>query len=461
MKLTNSQEEALSKFRNFLNTKERVFSLIGYAGTGKTWLTNRLLYEVEKSFCSKSSIAICAFTNQALSQIEEKTEHQYDSFTIHQILGLKPSMDLDDFDVDNILFSVGKDSPIRDYKFIAVDEGSMVGNNLYSLLLTKLVTGAKIMFVGDGEQLKPVKSSNSSVLSNKVGAELKEIVRTSSNSILELSDFIRNYKGRDIRAENFNRFKSEDITIIDEEEFRNSTLLKDTDKIVVYMNDKVDLWNRRAKSIKNPITDEWEDYCRSKGLKPYTVTEGDSIVFYKDLTTLYDSKHKGNVQTPIGFIRSSTGEKLKNGQSFTCRGYTEDLDNIILEDNKTNDIMIIPNKVLNEKNTNYFKTEYIKYLNRARKAAFDKKKFWLEFFDFDNQYITSSNITINNPDTRRPEIRGKTFDLGYAMTAHKLQGATCDVVAVDLKNLFLSKQEVKNLLYVAVTRAAKKLIILT
>ncbi len=145
--------------------------LCGYAGTGKTFTTAEL---VSRLTDAGKRVVVATPTHKARSQVERALSacgaHGFEAVTIHRLLGLKQVRDKttgkETFAPDpggkNMLTTktewdketcqVVSVSPID---VIIVDETSMVGSELYDLLLSQ-AEKRPIVFVGDDRQLLPV-----------------------------------------------------------------------------------------------------------------------------------------------------------------------------------------------------------------------------------------------------------------------------------------------------------------
>lgn len=126
---------------------ENSFSVItGGPGTGKTTVLKSILAVYEKLHPGKE-ILLAAPTGRAARRMAESTGFPYAS-TLHSALGLTS----EDMDYD--------ESTIVSADFVIVDESSMVDMQLAYYLMNSLGTGAKLLFVGDANQLPSVGAGN-------------------------------------------------------------------------------------------------------------------------------------------------------------------------------------------------------------------------------------------------------------------------------------------------------------
>ena len=138
-KLGDKQKEAVKKF---ISTKDAIFILAGYAGSGKT-TTSRLILDTYASKIGKENIVACALSGNAANRIKNVTG--YKAYTIHSLLGYTRKG-----------FTFNKDNPLP-YKLIVLDESSMVDLNLFTVLLDAIdFEKSKLFLIGDNAQLPPV-----------------------------------------------------------------------------------------------------------------------------------------------------------------------------------------------------------------------------------------------------------------------------------------------------------------
>lgn len=207
IQLTQSQNNAVAAFREFLEGDEQVFMLKGAAGTGKTTLVSEFLRILD---AAKREYRLMAPTGRAAYIIGSKTGNP--AFTIHRsIYGLSKlkstSQNKEDEDDGGLHLRFGlrgnNDSLTSVY---IVDEASMVSDNFSEneafsfgsgCLLTDLfefARGRKIVLVGDYVQLPPVGMKFSPALDNdyietkfscKVAEfMLREVMRQSDGSVM-------------------------------------------------------------------------------------------------------------------------------------------------------------------------------------------------------------------------------------------------------------------------------------
>lgn len=147
MTLTKDQLNAVeyidewSRLNIFKDQADAFCCLYGSAGTGKTTVVNDIIKRLRGSVC------VSAPTHKAKEVISAITD--LDGLTIHSLLGLRPNVDLADYDPNNPQYDTAAEERIVEYDYIIVDECSMVNKMLFKKLIEK-ATGYKkrILFVG-------------------------------------------------------------------------------------------------------------------------------------------------------------------------------------------------------------------------------------------------------------------------------------------------------------------------
>lgn len=182
------------------------FCLIGAAGTGKTTAVRELckqlvqqdkvplLLEDTKVLATGSpGIVCCSFTNVAVINIARNMQGAVPCRTIHSLLEFMPKK-YDIIDVDGNTRTTMRFEPDRhrfnplpaELSVIVIEEASMVGTDLFALLLDALPFPDRVQFVilGDINQLPPV--YDTAILGYKMLelpiVELTEVYRQALNS---------------------------------------------------------------------------------------------------------------------------------------------------------------------------------------------------------------------------------------------------------------------------------------
>lgn len=218
--LTNDQRYALEKINAFLENKDRVFILQGYAGSGKTTLLKGIAEYLQNQ---GTKFQLMAPTGRAAKIINEKTG--FESTTIHKgIYSFEELIEIkqeeNDNDVSFLYQYKLRNNPEAFDSVLLVDEASMVSDILSKGEFFRFGSGyllkdlfryarindfsakSKIIFVGDPAQLPPIGMNfspalDADYLATKYNLEisivtLKEVKRqNSTNGILRAATKIR------------------------------------------------------------------------------------------------------------------------------------------------------------------------------------------------------------------------------------------------------------------------------
>lgn len=253
--LTPCQIKTLEAFKKFLRAEPGVFTIAGDAGSGKSTLIKEMEDYVQKHNVLMSSLDLpvisevikTAPTNFAAAIIGGETVHRgfqikYNKFGPDE---LKTMM----FDFDNELY--------------IVDECSMISREMYDLILKRANQNkSHVVFMGDMNQLFPVKETLSNSFRNHELHTMTTAVRQNTESALYKA--IQQAKEA-IYDDSIILQGNEDVILIDDEvEFRELLKKEFNDKpsnsqVLVYSN-------RRA-----------EEYSRLTGKESYVYYQGKPI----------------------------------------------------------------------------------------------------------------------------------------------------------------------------------------
>ena len=142
-----------------------VLVITGGPGTGKTTTINTILQILEQE---GQEVVLAAPTGRAAKRMTEATGME--AQTIHRLLGINFVNE----DSRRQVFDKNEEDPI-DADVIIIDESSMVDIGLMQALLKAVETGSRIIFVGDVDQLPSVGAGN--VLKDMIRSERLKVVR--------------------------------------------------------------------------------------------------------------------------------------------------------------------------------------------------------------------------------------------------------------------------------------------
>jgi len=167
-------------------------TLTGYAGTGKTFLTARLIRlaldiagalgfrDARGRWEELPAVAIVTPTHKAARQLERALaaygHNQVKVTTLHSALGMRPVREegVETFQPDpRASLLIGESTVL-----VALDEASMVSAGLAGLLEQVMPQGAALVAIGDPAQLQPVDDpAPCPLLEAPISAHLSEVVR--------------------------------------------------------------------------------------------------------------------------------------------------------------------------------------------------------------------------------------------------------------------------------------------
>ena len=383
IKFENLQRQAI--FEAFQNG---ILVLTGGPGTGKTTTLNAIIKLFEYR---DLKIELAAPTGRAAKRMTELCGRE--AKTIHRLLEVEWSDD------DKRSFARNEKNPL-DCDVIIIDEASMIDVLLFSDLLKALKISARIIIVGDSDQLPSIGAGNvlADILLSDIfpSIRLKKVFRqaqkskiiTNAHAIIrgELPDF------SDKQSDCF--------------------FLHRTDKYATVETVMDLVCNRLPSAYEiNPLTDI-QVLCPSKKMDTGTV----------NLNNLMQEK----LNPHIG------GEPQLSFKGFYLR---------------------VGDKVMQIKNN--YDLQYKK----------DNGEYGTGVFNGDVGYITDIDIRGGILKVRYDDKVATYFsedlsqlELAYAVTVHKSQGSEYDYVIIPLMDV-PSRLKYRNLLYTAVTRAKKMLIL--
>lgn len=460
--LNDQQKFALLELEKFFNSEETVFSLQGYAGTGKTtimkvfdkYLNNRFFKPLYVSPTHKANAVTRANNPEALVK------------TIHSLLGLSPDYDVlkDSFDLSKIKFSSSGINNTVQGTLIIVDESSMLEDSLADHLVEEAKkNGNRIIFIGDPAQLSPVGQTTESKALNYSGkVELTKVERTGDNAILKDATSLRenntlsyitdlNDKGDGIIYTN--KPATLDFflkNVVNKNNFKNPLELR----ILTGENKHIPTFNKIIRNllfgenapqlVKGDILMGYSNEKRTRDpRKPYEIiNSGDYIVDEISDLTEKVVPYTNNKIKVFGYKVS-----LKNAYD------NSNVETFILDSNN-NANSIAASQIANLINNLWSKRSELISEGRRKEAS--------KIIDIINSINNSFSTMFDVKDQYGKIIRYKTFDYAYTQTVHKSQGATYNniVVLEDTFNNF-SESEKQKLKYVALTRAKNKVLYYT
>ena len=431
--LTEDQAAGLNTILKFIDDPDaRTLAVVGYAGTGKTYLIQQAVAELSGAF----SVAFTAPTNKATKVLREMAAESGISVdhvaTIFSLLGLKLCSDGEVKEIKG----GSTTSRSAEFDIVIVDEASMVGASLFAHLQSDMFsTCTKFIFMGDPLQLPPVGEERSKAFDEvDYRVTLTEIVRQAAdNPIIQLTADIRKSIECGQRMYDLKTFKNsagKGVYVLDKptfERWMRAGFASDSYKIdgdsfraIAWRNVTVDYLNRRIRQAlyKENSSEPFLVGERVVNAAPLQDEEMEEVLAPTDSEGIIRSVEVG--AHPV-LKRMGFGEyKVR----YLAIGYEE--------------AGLVDAYVLHEDSERAFNRKLGSLAEEARKD----RKLWSTFWTFKDSF-----------HDLRP---------AHAITAHRSQGSTYSTCFVDVNDILRNRNYRESLqcLYVACSRASDNLILL-
>ena len=291
------------------------------------------------------------------------------------------------------------------YKIVIVDECSMVPKELLQRLIKYNV---HIICLGDPGQLPPINKNEDNHLLDNPHIFLDEIMRQEAESeIINLT--------MDIRAgKPLTRYQGKEVQVLNKDELTTGMLLW-ADQIICAKNETRIALNNQMRDLLG----------RSGGPQ-----DGDKVICLKNNWDIYSVNDNPLVNGTIGYLKDSFSTYINLPRQITSNGQPKKLD-------------ILTANFISDTEEDYGILNMDKQLITTGVPGLD----WKTSYKMGRNWRFQDKI----PDQ---------FTYGYAITCHKSQGSEWDNVLVIEEGFPFEKEEHKQWLYTAATRAAKKLVII-
>ena len=291
------------------------------------------------------------------------------------------------------------------YKIVIVDECSMVPKELLQRLIKYNV---HIICLGDPGQLPPINKNEDNHLLDHPHIFLDEIMRQEAESeIINLT--------MDIRAgKPLTRYQGKEVQVLNKDELTTGMLLW-ADQIICAKNETRIALNNQMRDLLG----------RSGGPQ-----DGDKVICLKNNWDIYSVNDNPLVNGTIGYLKDSFSTYINLPRQITSDGQPKKLD-------------ILTANFISDTEEDYGILNMDKQLITTGVPGFD----WKTSYKMGRNWRFQDKI----PDQ---------FTYGYAITGWKAQGSEWDNVLVIEEGFPYDKEEHKQFLYTAATRAAKKLVII-
>ena len=458
------QQSAIINAVSFLKTNTdptQYYVIEGKAGTGKTTIAKEILKEFEDE-----QIYVAAVSHKAKGVIKNSFGEDTRGkkfFSIASLLGMKG---INDNDTQTTKFQVGLKVPLLDNPpaLLVIDEASMITEDVLKKIIdinSSLSRPFQMLFLGDIGQIQPIRddqsefyrthkdllNKKSDIFNSKHKSKLITRVRQGeANPILPYAD----YFWENSQKENPELNPTQHIV-------RNNQI---TDKgSLLFSNSEGEVLNSVIKAVKNAVEKGLTNHVK---IVTYHVNEKTELnqkiheaLFGKDsdyskgdmliLNSPYDlpdvsATMENSSEIQIKSIQDTDVDEFgvhtlyleTNGKAYTRTG------------NEQKDCVI---QVVSRNDIGLYNQKLQELASRAKRQTNKalKRQAWGDFWEYKGRYAD--------------------VDFGYAITAHKSQGSTYDIVVVDEKDIMgttaTSNQEKSELIYTALTRPRKTAIVIS
>lgn len=375
--------------------KNNIFILTGGPGTGKTTTIKAIIDVFNKEGLN---VLLASPTGRAARRMSETCG--YKACTIHKLLDVAS---IDDDSSSKVYFNINENNKL-DCDVLIVDEASMIDIFLMYAMIKGLKESTRLILVGDIDQLPSVGP----------GQVLNDIISSNIFSFVKLSTIFRQAKESNIIA-NAHRINNGKDIVID----------NNSDFFFISKNNEDEI----IKTIKDLIT---------KRLPKFTKINSFNI----------------QVLSPMkkGILGAS-------GLNNVLQDYLNPNSNNIKEIKTQNNIFRLNDRIIQIKNNYNLKWEI-----RSREGILLEDGMGVFNGDIGkiveiDKYLEEVTIVFdNNREVIYSYEDLNDIDLSYAITIHKSQGSEYDIVILPIlngPNILMHR----NLLYTAVTRAKKYVVI--
>ena len=448
------QSDGLNKINHWLKNGEVFFTLAGYAGTGKSTIVKKVLDTY------RFGVVVSAPTHKAKKVVMNTTGEE--GKTLHALLGLRPDVDLDNFNPNDPKFNPIAVPKITDYNFVVIDEASMINQELYNLIIEKTRNSrTKVLYMGDPAQIPPVGEKASVVFQQDQTKEFHQLTKierqNDTNPLAFVYSDLRNnldkLDGGFQRVTNMNELGEGVLFTVDKREFRKAILDKFTSEEFQKDTDyaKVIAWKNDTVMLSNAVIRE-----QLLGKDTDIVEKGDLLMGYRSVS---EEKQRFNI------IENSADYRVvrKTGieeNAYGIMGYPVQLREDLAKGRfKHQDVFIIN---ANDHNNLHLYAEMHDFFRDMGKS---NKKNWKKYYEFRRCNILMKTIDKYRTGLYRSshDVIVKDLDYGYAITGHKSQGSTYSHVFVmenDINDNWVLKER-NQIKYVALTRPSMTATVLT
>lgn len=441
--ITNDQKKALQEINNFLGNKhEHIFTLAGYAGTGKTTIAS-LIASIATSKHKIKHIMFCASTNKALQVLKGKVYNSR-KYTFRTAYSFLYSTRYRKHSYESKV----KDRSEIKYGLIICDESSMISNTMLDDMSDFIAENHnKIIYIGDSFQLPAVKDNQYNVFDFKNMYTMTDVCRQAKNSgILAYATELRTQKKITNPNENYSQYT--DIHIDDGSKLWNKYLddLKNNrnSSCIVFQNATRVAVNNSARTILG-YSGENKD-IKPKNNEILISIANSEIAYNNGETFIFDDEYKYVASGDVHYYGTINGRSEK----ILTPMY------LYFKESKGREcsipLIVVP-KFFEPSVYHYqFVVEDIIKLFDC-----DESKKMMKYFIIQDESKSLKRKKKNIASKLNSNAVIATY--GYAITAHKAQGSQWNTVYVMERQNSFNEENNARWLYTAITRASKELYI--
>lgn len=412
--MNQGQQSAFSDLIVHINhPTNKMHRLQGGAGTGKSFFIGQVVEHILKHQDGSGpklwDVAITATTNKAAAVLAEALPHKAGEIgTIYSFLNLRVS---ENYDTGEVSIKTTPKWKVHSNTLIIIDECSMINAQLFDYLMKGTDATCKILFVGDKNQLAPVKETISPVYSTTMTESvLTEPVRNAEQPAL------------------MDLCKKLVHTVETGEFFR----IEEVPGVIDKMDDTI---------MKGVLEREFATEDAGKRVMCYANRRVQAFNYYiRDIRGYPDAFQPGEIVTNNSAAELPGKIRLYTDQVLTVTKVGEPYSNTtLIKDAK---IPMQDVTLINEYGVEVKAPVFVEPEHRAEALRFySSRKKWQPYFKIKGAY---------------PDLRSVA-----ASTTHKAQGSTYDRVIVDVEDIgkCTNRDQTARMLYVALSRPKQRLFI--
>ena len=440
IKPTEEQQRAIDHSVEFIESKLRTgttpsgkkfLTIQGMAGTGKTTIVRNIIQRLREDEIY-GDIAVSALSRKAVHVLSSKLKDLgVQTETLYTLAGAKVNESEKQFDIDP------KKQKFSRYSLIFVDEASMVGDGIMDAISSYIEENPQtvVVFLGDYGQVRPIAEEGESI---KSGVFHRDDVQTET-----LTERIRQGEGSPILgyADKFYAVsigKSKSKLLATPNRAGIKSVINDSGALV-FAGNIGNIFTRVVEAFKKAVREKNPNYIKivsstnqnvdSLNQRIHNAVFPDSKLDIDagDLIIFNSPYEKLEIENATEGIVESVGEVRTDSNGIQYQEYY-----VSLSDGRS---LTVNRLVQTDSNIERYNNKIRELKNKAKSSG--NKADWRAYY----------------------ALRGSFADLslGYAMTIHKAQGSTYDMVVVDELGIrsdgAWENQERAEIMYTALTRS--------